>query len=108
MFTGRRLSDYSFPSALNAPPARHPRRIINGKDGTDAEVAGYHRAFYAALVPAGFGKIAKAEPVQLDLASAAPQTLPQQELAPQAKAEPPRTLLTTILSLLFSLIGARI
>lgn len=30
------------------------RRIVNGPDGTDAEVAGYHRAFLAALKRAGW------------------------------------------------------
>lgn len=54
MFTGRRLSNYSFPGALTAAPGNNPRRIVNGQDGTDAKVAGYHRAFHSALVAAGF------------------------------------------------------
>jgi hypothetical protein len=49
MFTGRKLSDYDFPSALDAPPDKNPRRIVNGKDGSDAEVAKSHRQFYEAL-----------------------------------------------------------
>jgi hypothetical protein len=55
MFTGRKLSDYSFPDALDAPPDHNPRRIVNGKDGSDKEVAGHHRQFAAALQAAGWG-----------------------------------------------------
>jgi hypothetical protein len=55
MFTGRMMSDYSFPAALDAPPDRNPRRIVNGKDGSDKEVAGYHRQFAAALDAADWG-----------------------------------------------------
>jgi predicted chitinase len=53
-FTGKKLSDYAFPEALSAPSARNPRRIVNGRDGTDAKVAGYHRAFAAALEAGGY------------------------------------------------------
>jgi len=48
-FTGRKLSDYAFPAALSNPPASHPRRIVNGQDGSDAEVSRFHREFAAAL-----------------------------------------------------------
>jgi predicted chitinase len=54
MFTGRRLADYSFPADLDAPPKSNPRRIVNGQDGSDAEVAGFHRQFAAALQQAGW------------------------------------------------------
>lgn len=53
LFTGRKLADYSFPAALDAPAKSNPRRIINGPDGTDATVAKAHRAFHAALLAAG-------------------------------------------------------
>lgn len=53
-FTGRKLSDYDFPEALRASPSNHPRRIVNGKDGTDADIAKYHEAFYDALMQAGY------------------------------------------------------
>ena len=56
MFTGRKLSDYTFPAALDAPPASNPRRIVNGQDGSDAEVAKFHRQFHAALVKAGWSE----------------------------------------------------
>lgn len=52
MFTGRKLSDYDFPADLDAAPAHNPRRIVNGNDGSDAEVARYHREFYAAIMAA--------------------------------------------------------
>jgi hypothetical protein len=48
-FTGKKLADYRFPDALDAPPASNPRRIINGADGTDAKVAALHRKYYHAL-----------------------------------------------------------
>lgn len=54
MFRNKKLSDYSFPSALDAKPANHPRRIVNGNDGSDAEVSTKHRQFYTALVTAGW------------------------------------------------------
>lgn len=54
MFTGKKLSDYNFPAALNAAPKDNPRRIVNGQDGSDAEVARNHRAFYSALLAAGY------------------------------------------------------
>ena len=53
-FTGRKLADYNFPLALSNPSSSNPRRIVNGKDGTDAKVAGYHRAFAFALTVAGY------------------------------------------------------
>jgi len=49
-FTGKKLSDYRFPEALDAKPEENPRRIINGPDGTDAKVAELHRKFLRALV----------------------------------------------------------
>lgn len=52
LFTGKKLADYRFPEALEARPDFHPRRIVNGKDGSDAEVSEFHRAFHAALVAA--------------------------------------------------------
>lgn len=54
IFTGKKLSDFDFPAALNAPTKAHPRRIVNGNDGTDAKINGYHRAFHAALVAGGY------------------------------------------------------
>jgi len=52
MFTGRKLSDYDFPDALSLLPSRNPRRIVNGKDGSDAEVAASHAKFHTAIVAA--------------------------------------------------------
>lgn len=52
-FRGKKLSDYQFPADLTAKPADHPRRIINGEDGTDNDIALYARLFYSALVKAG-------------------------------------------------------
>lgn len=54
MFTGKRLSNYTFPGALMSAPASNPRRIINGKDGTDAKVAGVHLKFAKALAASGW------------------------------------------------------
>jgi hypothetical protein len=54
MFTGKKLSDYTFPACLYLEPAKHPRRIVNGKDGTDADIAKYHVAFRNVLVAGGY------------------------------------------------------
>lgn len=63
MFTGRKLSDYTFPSSLDAAPDHNPRRIVNGKDGSDADVAKFHRQFAAALEAAGWGNATTKNPV---------------------------------------------
>lgn len=55
LFTGKKLADYKFPASLTADEPKNPRRIINGKDGTDAKVAKTHIFFYDALVKAGYG-----------------------------------------------------
>ena len=55
MFTGRKLSDYTFPNDLSNPPKTNPRRIVNGQDGSDAEVAASHRMFADALRKSGWG-----------------------------------------------------
>lgn len=54
-FRGLKLSDFNFPADLGAPPSKNPRRIVNGEDGSDREVAGYHREFASALKAAGWG-----------------------------------------------------
>lgn len=53
-FTGKKLSDYAFPQALDADWQNHPRRIVNGKDGTDVNIKKYHLSFYTALIDAGY------------------------------------------------------
>jgi len=62
MFTGKKLGDYDFPDDLSSPPARHPRRIVNGSDGTDANVSQAHGEFAAALEDAGWAAPAAAVP----------------------------------------------
>ena len=56
MFTGKKLSDYDFPSALNNPPRTNPRRIVNGPDGTDDKIRAMHFAFVWALEAGGWGE----------------------------------------------------
>ena len=68
IFRGKKLADYKFPDALDAPPSRNPRRIVNGNDGSDREVAQNHRVFLAALEAAGWG--------------AKPRLVPQERPAP--------------------------
>ena len=53
-FTGKKLSDYEYPRALDADWQSHPRRIVNGKDGTDVNIKLYHLNFYNALIHAGY------------------------------------------------------
>lgn len=55
MFTGKKLADYNFPAALDAAPSKNPRRIVNGVDGSDKEVAASTRVYHDALVKAGWG-----------------------------------------------------
>lgn len=62
MFTGKKLADYAFPAALDARPDDNPRRIVNGKDGSDQEVARFHREFAAALQAAGWSERANPTP----------------------------------------------
>ena len=56
MFTGKKLSDYDFPSALDNPPRTNPRRIVNGQDGTDDKIRAMHFAFVWALEAGGWGE----------------------------------------------------
>ena len=64
LFTGKKLSDYPFPDAIDYPSKDNPRRIVNGPDGSDKEVAGFHRAFADALRSAGYvGQAPKPTPV---------------------------------------------
>lgn len=79
LFTGKKLSDYKFPAALAALPKNNPRRIVNGQDGTDESVAGYHRAFYSALMAAGYS------------AQPSPPPAPAQEPATEAPVAPVET-----------------
>jgi hypothetical protein len=63
MFTGRKLADFEFPADLGNPISTNPRRIVNGNDGSDAEVARFHMAFAEALEAAGWGKEPVTAPV---------------------------------------------
>ena len=63
IFRTKKLADYNFPKDLDNPQATNPRRIVNGNDGSDAEVAKYHRAYYAALVEACWNESKKPVPV---------------------------------------------
>lgn len=75
MFTGKKLADYKFPDDLAAPPAQNPRRIVNGQDGSDAEVAAFHRQFAGALELAGWGQVKetpKSEHVAPDVSKPSP------------------------------------
>lgn len=63
LFTGKKLSDFNFPDALNAAPSLNPRRIVNGADGTDKTVAGYHNAFLNALRAGGYVVLDHKEPI---------------------------------------------
>lgn len=96
VYTGKKLSDFAFPSALNNPPSKHPRRIVNGKDGTDGDIRDYHLAFYTALMEAGWTGEAeepdipwiddeemRADPPQ------EPQDTPQPVPGPKPAPEPP-------------------
>jgi hypothetical protein len=76
-FTGRKLADYTFPRDLGNPPTTNPRRIVNGKDGSDAEIAKSHMMFASAMELAGWGS---EPPVRPDVPPNDPKPLtkPQQ------------------------------
>jgi hypothetical protein len=99
MFTGKRLADYTFPADLDAPPARNPRRIVNGNDGSDAEVARAHRAFAGALTAGGWAVAPAQRP---DSPPQAVTTAPAPAPAPK-----PDGLLARILRALASLFSKR-
>lgn len=84
-FTGKKLSDYSFPAALDNPPGTNPRRIVNGPDGSDAEVAGFHRQFAMALTTAGWGKAYEAATI-----ATLPPKQPQVTIGKQTPPPAPR------------------
>lgn len=89
------LARYVFPRDLDNPPDTNPRRIVNGKDGSDREVANAHRAFHKALIEASYS--AKAAPP----APAKPAPAPTTKPAPAAPQPAKRTLLQIILDLFF-------
>ena len=87
------LSRYTFPKDLDNAPDTNPRRIVNGKDGSDKEVASAHRLFYKALVDANSVSEIKStlnrpeKPVQSVPAPEAPALPPRPEVAVQAPVE---------------------
>lgn len=80
LFTGKKLEEYDFPAALNADTKNHPRRIVNGNDGTDAKISAYHRDFHKALVAAGY----QPQPFVVDAPAPKPVT-PAPKPAPAAQ-----------------------
>lgn len=99
MFTGKRLSDYRFPEAVDNPAATNPRRIVNGPDGSDKEVARFHRQFAAALEAARFGREAPAQPQPQE------DPLPQSEPAKPSKSSLAALMLLTVAGLVSTLHG---
>ncbi|MDZ7824682.1 MAG: hypothetical protein U5K75_12070 [Ahrensia sp.] len=76
LFTGKKLSDYKFPSDANNPPNSNPRRIVNGQDGSDEDVAGYYAVFAAALRKGEWGQPASVINVPTVLVPTKPTTKP--------------------------------
>ena len=69
LFTGKKLSDFNFPTALDASSKQHPRRIVNGPDGKDDDVAKIHRQCAQAFKSAGYkvGSLTKpVDPIEVD------------------------------------------
>lgn len=84
-----KLSDFRFPEALTAPPDKNPRRIVNGKDGSDAEVAASHRLFATALRLAGHGEMQSAPVPKVPPPTPAPVLNKPREIFPDAPAAAP-------------------
>lgn len=75
LFTGKKLSDYDFPASLSSGADYNPRRIVNGEDGTDKDIAAATKVFYNALVKAGYDA-KPADPTQPAPAPAVPPPTP--------------------------------
>lgn len=111
IFRGKKLADYKFPSALNNSPDSHPRRIVNGKDGSDTEVSASHRAYVDALLFAGYGKPAekrdvRQEPPPDELAhydDAPPQPVDPEPVATPASVDPLPPFLRSVTNVLTGL-----
>lgn len=82
-FTGKKLSDYEYPRALDADWQSHPRRIVNGKDGTDINIKLYHLSFYNALIDAGY-KVAEKPTVTVEPPKSSPSAPTQTANEPVA------------------------
>lgn len=97
LFTGKKLADYRFPAALDAAPKNNPRRIVNGQDGSDAEVAKFHRQFHAALIKAGWSidQPSTNHRPTIDKPAEAPKRPVQRKPAPVKKAQRPETAVAT-------------
>ena len=91
LFTGKKLSDYKFPDALKNPPSRHPRRIVNGPDGSDMEVSRFHEQFAKALSFAHWG-----------VKTAGPMTRPVEQVteAPKRERDPRVSIIQIIFAAL--------
>ena len=106
MFTGKKLADYDFPAALDAPPDSNPRRIVNGKDGSDREVAKFHRQFAAALEAAGWGNSPHSELRNNPVITPKPLTQAEiDDLQAAADANRPKHWLTHVIAFLAWLFG---
>ena len=66
LFTGKKLSDYKFPACLYLGHKEHPRRIVNGKDGTDDDITKYHVGFRTALLAGGFYLVTEIDAVSIN------------------------------------------
>lgn len=64
-FTGKRLGDYDFPDDMDNEPKYNPRRIVNGSDGSDGDVAEKAHMFYNSIVE----DVAASEPMSGGLMS---------------------------------------
>lgn len=92
-FTGRKLADYLSGAA---PDYREARRIVNADVAANGStIAGYARAFEAALTDAGYSASA-AQP-----APGSPSPAPNPAPQPQPGTEPAQGFWTWLLSLIF-------
>lgn len=109
LFTGKKLADYSFPEALDAPPSKNPRRIVNGKDGSDAEVAGFHRQFHKAMRAVGWdgGEIVAPKPTTKPVVVAETPVRVPQTPAPDQDHAKKTGILALILSALAAIFGRK-
>lgn len=87
MFTGRKVGDYQLPDDLGNDWETHPRRIVNGKDGTDDKISHYTNVFRLALGLAEYDGKHDAPP-QKPVETRQPEPAPDTAQKPKPRSEP--------------------
>lgn len=116
LFTGKKLGHYDFPIDLDNGPGKNPRRIVNGQDGTDTKIAGYHRGFVKALRAGGYAVVDElivtgsisADKIKANSITAVAQSPNLDKLAgATAELVTPPNLWASLFNIVLKIVGAR-